>query len=102
MPVSAADIAEVRRMAARAADYDASDLVELQTTEEVLGYLIATARAEGDDEADLCEIVVRAVELSPAAVRRAEGILRPLGYRQVSDRLRQIAGRRRRALAPLR
>jgi hypothetical protein len=93
MPVSAADIAEVRRMAAMAPDYDASDLSALQTTEEVLGYLIATARAEGDDEADLCEIVVRAVELSPADVRRTEGILRRLGYRVVANRLRQIAGR---------
>jgi hypothetical protein len=101
MPVSAADIAEVRRMAAMLPDHNATDLSALETTEEVIGFVAAAARAEGEDEADLCEILVRVAELPPAAVRRAERVLRPLGYTAVANRLRKIAGRRKHTLAPL-
>jgi hypothetical protein len=88
-------------MAAMAPDHDAIDLSALQSIEEVIGYVIAAARAEGLDEVDLVEVLVRAIDLSPTDVRRVERVLRPLGYIQVADRLRQIAGRRKRDLVPL-
>jgi hypothetical protein len=88
-------------MAAVAPDHDAIDMSALQSTEEIIGFVIASARAEGLDEVDLVEVLVRAIDLSPDAVRRAERVLRPLGYIQVADRLRQIAGRRKHGLAPL-
>jgi hypothetical protein len=77
MAVRAADIADVRRMAAMA---DASDLSVLESIEEVIAFTVAQARAAGDDECDAAELLVRVAELPPAAVRRAEGILRRLGY----------------------
>jgi hypothetical protein len=99
--VDAADIAEVQRMAALAPEYDVDDLSALQSIPEVLGYIVACARAEDRDEAADVELVVRSVDMSPDAVRVAELILRPLGYVAVCDMLRKIAGRRKHELAPL-
>jgi hypothetical protein len=95
------DIAEVQRLAATLPDHDAPDLSALESGEEVLGFLIASARASGEDECDLVETLVRAIPLAPDDVRAAERVLRALGYRAVSDRLRQIAGRRKRDLRPI-
>ena len=89
-------------MAAMAPDHDAIDMSALQSTEEIIGFVIASARAEGLDEVDLVEVLVRAIDLSPTDVRRAERVLRPLGYVAVADMLRNIAGRRKNSLAPLR
>jgi hypothetical protein len=102
MPISAADVAEARRLGEMVPDHDAIDMTALQSIEEVIGYVIAAARAEGDDEVDLVELLVRAADLTPDEVRRVERVLRPLGYVAVADMLRQIAGRRKRDLAPLR
>jgi hypothetical protein len=88
-------------MAAVAPDHDAIDLSALQSIEEVIGYVIAAARAEGENEVDLVELLVRATDLTPDDVRRAERVLRPLGYVSVADMLRKIAGRRKQGLAPL-
>jgi hypothetical protein len=98
MPVDAADIVELQRMAP---EYDTDDLSALQSIPEVLGYIVACARAEDRDEAADVELVVRSVDMSPDTVRVAELILRPLGYVAVCDMLRKIAGRRKHSLAPL-
>jgi predicted hydrolase (HD superfamily) len=102
MSVSAADIAEVRRLGEIPPDHEAIDMTALQSIEEVIGYVIAAARVEGDNETDQVELVVRAVDLTADTVRDVERTLRRLGYRDVCTRLRQIAGRRKRDLAPLR
>jgi hypothetical protein len=101
MTVSASDLAELQRFAANAPDIDANDLSALQTIPEVLGYMIACARHDGDDEVDAAELLIRFTELSPDDVRGAEGVLRRLGYIQVADMMKKIAGRRKYDLAPL-
>jgi hypothetical protein len=47
-------------------------------------------------------MVASMADLGADDVRQAAGTLRSLGYAEVADRLRQIAGRRKRDLAPLR
>src|SRR6266536_5927712 len=101
MTVSAADLAEVLRMAALVPDHNAIDMSGLESIEEVIAYAATAARAEGLDEADITELVVRASDLGPDDVRHAAAILGALGYRAVAIRLREIAGRRKRDLRPL-
>jgi hypothetical protein len=104
MPVDAAEIAELRRMKAAMSPeefYDLGECSVLQSTEEVIGYMIAEARLSGWDESDQVETLVRLLELPPDEVRGIERVLRPLGYRDVCARLRQIAGRRKNSLMPL-
>jgi hypothetical protein len=101
MPVDAAEIAELRRMKAAEPDLDLGDFTVLQTLEETVGYLIACSREIGSDESDMVESLVRLLELPPGEVRDLEKVLRPLGYRDVCDRLRQITGRRKHTLIPL-
>jgi hypothetical protein len=101
MSVDAAKIEQLRTMEAALPEIDATDMASLTTIPEVLGYVIACARSQGEDEADAAELLVRFAEMSPDTVRAAERVLRPLGYRDVCTRLRQIAGRRQRDLAPL-
>jgi hypothetical protein len=102
MAISAADIAELQRLAATTPDLDGPELSALESVEEVVGWLIASARAEGTtDEADIVEALARCAGLTPNAVRRLARDLAPLGYDKVVARLRQIAGRREHSLAPL-
>ncbi|SRR5258708_32586418 len=97
----AVDAADLERLKALEATVPVSDaLSPLVSVPQVLGYMVAVARSESLDEADVVELVVRAADLGPDAVRHAAGILGKLGYRAVSDRLKQIAGRRKN-LAPL-
>jgi hypothetical protein len=101
MPVDAADVEQLRSMIGTLPDHNAADLSALESTEEVLGYVIAVSRSEGWDEVDMTELVLRAGEFSPHDIRRAERVLRPLGYVRVADMMRRIAGRRKHSLAPL-
>jgi hypothetical protein len=99
--ISAADLEAVRKLDATVRDEALDDLSALPSVAAVLAYLATQARAEGEDEADWVEMVVRLAEMPPGAVRAAEAVLRAMGYRMVADRLREIAGRRKHALAPL-
>jgi hypothetical protein len=101
MPVSAAEIDELRRMKAAEPNLDLSDFAALKSIEETVGYLIACSREVGLSEADMVETLVRLLELPPDEVRDLEKILRPLGYRDVCHRLRQVTGRRKHTLVPL-
>ena len=56
-------------MEAIAPDHDNAELTALQTIPEVLGYIIACARHDGDDEVDAAELLIRFTELSPDDVR---------------------------------
>jgi len=91
MPVSAAEVAELRRLH----DERQSEVLPLYTFAEIFGYVTAIARAEGYDEADCVELVARAIELESHHLRQAERVLRALGYRLVADRLRKLARRKR-------
>jgi hypothetical protein len=88
VPIDLADVAEVRKIMAALPQGEADELGELQTIPEVLAYTIALARAEGRDELEAVELVVRAADLSRDERRHAQGILRRLGYRAVADMLR--------------
>src|SRR5438309_4150132 len=101
MSVDAETVEQLRSMAAALPGDAGGDLTPLESIPEVVGYVIACARQEGRDELQDVELVVRGAEISPADLRRAEAVLRPLGYVAVADRLRQIAGRRKHTLRPL-
>jgi hypothetical protein len=101
MSVNAKQIEELRLMDAATPDLGANDLAALSSIPEVIAFIVAVARAGGNDECDMAETLVRFSDLGPDTVRGAERVLRPLGYGRVADRLRQIAGRRRKSLVPL-
>ena len=101
MPVEAAEIAELRRVRAAESDLDLGEFTVLKALEETVGYLIACSREIGSDESDMVKALVRLLELPLGEVRDLERILRPLGYRDVCQRLRQITGRRKHTLLPL-
>lgn len=103
MSVDPAYIAELQRALAASPDEDTDDssMSALATVTEVLAYTIEHARYSGWPEADAVETLVRMVELPPDEVRACEHDLRPLGYRDVCARLRQITGRRKHSLVPL-
>lgn len=76
-------------------DSTPSGLEELTSQPLVLGFVIASARAEGHDECDQVEILVRAARFEKRYLRECEVVLRRLGYTAVADRLRQLARLRR-------
>jgi hypothetical protein len=92
--VSAADVAELRRLAAELPENGADNLQALHTVEELFAYVVALARAEGLDEADAIELFTRAARSSRDDLRRAAVIMGRLGYNLVSDRLRKLARRK--------
>jgi hypothetical protein len=96
MPVDAATMEQALAMAALVPD--SGEFAELETREEVFGYLIAYARAEGADEVELCEIAARAAGMSRDERRRAASTLKRLGYHQVSDMLRHLKPLRTRTM----
>jgi hypothetical protein len=99
MPVDAADVAELQRLAATFQPDDS--LAPITSIPELIAYVATTSRAQGADEADWCELLIRSAEMTPDDVRAAERVLRPLGYVFVADMMRRLAGRRKRDLAPL-
>jgi acetaldehyde dehydrogenase (acetylating) len=72
--ISAADLEAVRKLDATVRDEALDDLSALPSVAAVLAYLATQARAEGEDEADWVEMVVRLAEMPPGAVR---AVLRP-------------------------
>jgi hypothetical protein len=102
MAADAGEIAELRQTrAAMSPDEFFSGVFAFESTEEALAYACAEARLAGWDECDQVETLVRLLELPPGEVRSIERVLRALGYRDVSARLRQITGRRKHSLVPL-
>jgi hypothetical protein len=97
--VELSDIEELRALAATMPPSD--ELSPLTSPEVVIGWIIAQARASGADETRWAEVLIRASEMLPDEVRRYERTLRRLGYVQVADMMRRIAGRRKRDLRPI-
>jgi hypothetical protein len=95
MAVEQAEIDELQRLAANMRDDDS--LLPLVTIPEVLGFVIATARAEGRDECDDVERVVRGAALDRKTVNKAGRVLRALGYLAVADMLRSVKLPRRKS-----
>jgi hypothetical protein len=81
-------------------DNDAG-LPGLDTTAAVIAYHAATARADGEDEADACELIIRAAGMPPTEVRADAKLLHALGFVAVAQRMKEIAGRRAKTLKPL-
>jgi hypothetical protein len=81
MPVSAAEVAELRR---EGAELNLDDVVNvLHTTAEHLGYLIAGLRSLGADQSELLhdiELLIRAARLDRVDLRQARDVLRSLNY----------------------
>ena len=101
MSVSAANVAELRRLEQQAAPETDSGLQALATVESVYAYTISVSRQSGSDEADAVELLARISDAPPSEVRDVATVLRRLGYGVAADRLRRIAGRTRRDLRPL-
>ena len=100
MAVSARDLEELKRMEAAAPESE-SGLEALETIPAVYAYLATCARQDGDDEGDAVELLARFDEATAPEARAIAATLRRLGYVVAADRLREIAGRRRHGLAPL-
>jgi hypothetical protein len=72
-----------------------SEFAIFDTIPEILAYLATCARADGcSDEEAADHFELAACELNRDELLDAEGVLRPLGYSVVSDRLRQMARQR--------
>jgi hypothetical protein len=100
MAVDPRDLEELRRMETASPDSE-SGLEALATVPAVYGYLIACARHDGDDEADMVELLARHSGATASEVRDIAATLRRLSYGVAADRLREIAGKRTRDLRPL-
>jgi hypothetical protein len=96
-----ADLDELRRLEAAAPKFD-SNLSALQTAEKLYAWLIANARADGNDESDVVEIFSRFSDATAPEVRAIASTLLRLGYTAAATRLREIAGRRKHDLLPIR
>jgi hypothetical protein len=100
MAVSAADIAEV--LALEGAVPETNTLDALTTIPALLAYIATWSASEGRDPADDIELLARLAELPPDMVRSAAVTLKAMGYYDVGDRLREIAGKRTHDLRPIR
>ena len=79
-----------------------SEYDKLDSVAQVLAFAHREFAAEDASSAvDMVEMLVRSAGLDASAVRRIEATLRPLGFIELSDRLREIAGRRKYDLRPL-
>jgi hypothetical protein len=101
MAVSTADLAELARLGQAMPEHGGTDLSALQSAAEVIAYVATVTRADGGYPPDACELLVRHAQLPPAEVRRVARLLRVLGYVEVSQRLAEVAGRRKHGLRPL-
>jgi hypothetical protein len=101
MSISRADLDRAIELERSVPPNDDNELACLGSIAAVIAFVAASARAEGEDEADHAEMVVRLCEMPPDEVQKIERELRALGYTAVCDRLRQIAGKRKRDLKPL-
>ena len=76
-------------------DIASSNFAILDTIPEILAYLVTCSRADGYSEEEAADHVeLAACVLNRDELLDAEGVLRPLGYTVVADRLRQMARQR--------
>jgi hypothetical protein len=82
---------------------DVSDLSALDSAEQLVAFMYREFCSEGDVESalDWVEMLIRSADFDAPRVRKIEKTLRPLGFVQLANWLKQIAGKRRRSLRPL-
>jgi hypothetical protein len=95
MAVDRKTLAQYRAYVKQMGPVETGNFAILDTIPEILAYLVTCSRADGYSEEEAADHV----ELAGCVLNRdelldAEGILRPLGYTVVSDRLRQMARQR--------
>jgi hypothetical protein len=103
MSVSAADFAEVEQHVG-VGEIDSSRFAALKSPAQIVAFLYREAMQDGEAEEialDRCELVIRAGQVPPTEARDIAVTLRRLGFVALSDRLREIAGRRQTTLRPL-
>jgi len=91
MGVTESEVERLRAMSAKPAVAETDDWSAIQSVAEVFAFTIAKCRHERWDEVDGCELLVKAMEMPAAEIRRVEHTLRPLGYDLVCARLRELA-----------
>jgi hypothetical protein len=101
MAVDRKTLAQYRAYVKQMEPVETGNFAIFDTIPEVLGYLATCARADGYTEEEAADHV----ELAGCVLNRdelldAEGVLRPLGYSVVADRLRQMARQRWRKPKP--
>jgi hypothetical protein len=101
MTISAADLEELKRTEAVMPEHGGIDLSGLHTATELYAWLITTARADGEDEGDVVELFARHSGATAPELRSIAKTLNRLGYAVASDKLSQLAGKRRHSLRPL-
>lgn len=87
MPVTAAEVAELR---AEGQARGLSGPLVLETTAELIGFMVAEARTMGLDETEMLnriELVARAAEIDRQELRTARDTLRALSYSPSLSRL---------------
>ena len=95
MAVDRKTLAQYRAYVKQMEPVETGNFAIFDTIPEILGYLATCSRADGYSEEEAADHVeLAACELNRDDLLDAEGVLRPLGYSVVSDRLRQMARQR--------
>jgi hypothetical protein len=94
--------ADLVRIEAAMPEHGGSDLSGLQTPAELYAWLVTTARADYESEGDTVELFARHSGATAREVRDIAAVLRRLGYTEASDRLSEVAGKRKHDLRPIR
>ena len=101
MSVDPRDLLKLQAMAAASSPESDGSLAALTSVEAFYAFLITAARSEGGDEADTAELFCRFDGATAPEARSIAAVLGRLGYTEAATRLREISGRRRRDLRPL-
>ena len=95
MAVDRKTLAQYRAYVKQMEPVETGNFAIFDTIPEILGYLVTCSRADGYSEEEAADHVeLAACVLNRDELLDAEGVLRPLGYSVVSDRLRQMARQR--------
>jgi hypothetical protein len=97
----ASDFCTLQAMAAASSPEHDGSLSALETLPSIYAFLATAARSEGSDEGDACELLARLNGATAPEAREIAATLARLGYTEAATRLREIAGRRRHDLRPL-
>src|SRR5215470_2834779 len=88
MAVDPARVATIVDLAATLPD--AGEFEHLSSLAELIAYLAAVTRADGDDEIEAIELVLTATRPGKKSLREAERVLRALGYADVANLLQRL------------
>lgn len=89
MSVDPREVARLHRLADQVPD--SGELGQLQSLDEVIAYVVASAIQEGLDTLDVVELVLTAIDPPRASLRASARVLRRLGYGPVADLTQRLA-----------